>query len=79
MANTEINRINKLNKYYSQTRSSVSPLPPPPSPDPINEFIVQKLNLLALLISDSSLKFACVMSCEFTCEAVTKFLPAQSP
>ena len=47
-------------------------------PRTINEFIIQKLN--PLLVVDfrliSALILACVMSREFTLEAVMKFLPA---
>ena len=62
-----------LTVFYSQAT-------PPPPQDYINEFIIRKLNdPLVLLISDSSLIHACIMSCEFTCEADRKFLPAQFP
>ena len=45
------------------------------------EFILQKLNPLVVVDSDSSLYSCnvCVISLEFTCKAVMKFLPVQCP
>ena len=61
----------RLNKFYSQPRSSVPP----------------KIPLMNLLFESWICWFfwfqihlcilACVISCKFACEAVTKFLPAQ--
>ena len=45
--------------------------------DPIDEFIIRKLNLLVVV--DFRFISAFVMSCEFTRNSVTKFLPAQFP
>ena len=47
--------------------------------DAIKEFIIPKLNPLVLVAQIHLCILACVMSCEFTREAVTKFLPAQFP
>ena len=47
--------------------------------DAIKEFIIPTLNPLVLVAQIHLCILACVMSCEFTREAVTKFLPAQFP
>ena len=53
---------------------------PPPPQAPINEFIIKKLNPLVVVDFRFIIRIlACVMSHEFTREAVTKFLPAQFP
>ena len=47
----------------------------------INEFIIRKLSLLAVVDFRFNHLYiiACVMSREFTRDSVTKFLPAQFP
>ena len=45
--------------------------------DPIDEFIIRKLNLLVVV--DFRFISAFVMSREFTRNSVTKFLPARFP
>ena len=61
---------------YSQPRSSVTP---PPPQDPINELIIQVESVVSCRFQIHLCILACVMSREFTREAVTKFLPAQFP
>ena len=47
--------------------------------DAIKEFIIPKLNPLVLVAQIHLCILACVMSCEFTREAVRKLLPARFP
>ena len=61
---------------YSQPRSSVTP---PPPQDSINELIIQVESVVSCRFQIHLCILACVMSREFTREAVTKFLPAQFP
>ena len=61
----------KGNKIYKLQSSQVNCTPK----DPIDEFIIRKLNLLVVV--DFRFISAFVMSGEFTHNSVTKFLPAQ--
>ena len=63
----------KGNKMYKLQSSQVNCTPQ----DPIDEFIIRKLNLLVVV--DFRFISAFVMSREFTRNSVTKFLPAQFP
>ena len=63
----------KGNKIYKLQSSQVNCTPK----DPIDEFIIRKLNLLVVV--DFRFISAFVMSGEFTHNSVTKFLPAQFP
>ena len=63
----------KGHKIYKLQSSQVNCTPQ----DPIDEFIIQKLNLLVVV--DFRFISAFVMSRGFTCNSVTKFLPAQFP
>ena len=67
-----LQRMATMKMDYSQTRSSVPPQ------EYINEFIIQKLNPLLVvdLFQIDLCILVCVMSREFTPEAVIKFLPA---
>ena len=55
---------------------TVKPSQASPPQESINEFIIQKLNPLVVVFQIDFCTLACVMSREFTREAVMKFLLA---
>ena len=75
---TAVDRLSRVSNWLLIKSRHPTPPPPPPQ-DPINELIIQVESVVSCRFQIHLCILACVMSREFTREAVTKFLPAQFP